>query len=82
MEEKLTKITEILTQVQVDIAEIRKDVNYHILRTDQNEYKIQQVADAIKPVQNHVHVVEALGKLIAWTIGLGAGIATIIAIFK
>lgn len=77
MDDKIDKITEVLTQVQIDIAEIRKDVNYHILRTDQNDDKIQMIADTVKPIQEHVAFINGLGKLGTGLLALLTAVITI-----
>lgn len=58
------KVLDKLIEIQVDIAEIRKDLNYHILRTGQNEEMIEIIAKEIKPIQEHVAFLKYSGKLI------------------
>lgn len=77
MEEKLDKIAESLTEMRVDIAEIRKDLNYHIRRTDLAEQQIEKLANEIKPIQEHVAFIRISGKLLGALGGLAAVAASI-----
>jgi hypothetical protein len=82
MEEKLEYISKSLTEIKVDIAEIRKDVNYHIKRTDLLEANVDSLAEAIKPIQHHVALVGGLGNAAAWILGVLAAAATVYAALK
>ena len=60
--EMLEKITETLTEIQIDIAEIKKDVAYHIKRTDLNEENIERIVESLKPIQAHVALMQLVMK--------------------
>lgn len=68
------KLREVLQQIVVDIAEIKKDLNYHIKRTDRLEEQVQ-------PVKQHVDTMNSLAKITLALIAAGSGIAAIVKIF-
>jgi hypothetical protein len=63
--DKLDAITETLTTMQIDIAEIRRDIEHHIRRTDLAEKHIEFLEDDIRPIKRHVAGVETLVKSVA-----------------
>ena len=75
IEEKLDKIVEVQTQIQVDVAE-------HIRRTEIAENNIEKLSEALQPVRVHVTMVQTIITALAWTIGIIAAIATTYAAFK
>lgn len=75
IEEKLDKIVEVQTQIQVDVAE-------HIRRTEIAENNIEKLSEALQPVRVHVTMVQTIITALAWTIGIIAAIATTYAALK
>lgn len=75
IEEKLDKIADIQTQIQVDVAE-------HIRRTEIAETNIEKLSEALQPIRTHVTMVETIITAIAWTLGIVAAIATVYSAIK
>ena len=75
IEEKLDKIADIQTQIQVDVAE-------HIRRTEIAETNIEKLSEALQPIRTHVTMVETVITAIAWTLGIVAAIATVYSAIK
>jgi hypothetical protein len=75
IEEKLDKLVEIQTHIQVDIAE-------HIRRTVIAEENIDKLSEALQPIKTHVTAVQAIITASAWVLGIVATIATIYAALK
>lgn len=75
IEEKLDRIVEVQTQIQVDVAE-------HIRRTEIAENNIEKLSEALQPVRVHVTMVQTIITALAWTIGIIAAIATTYAALK
>jgi len=75
IEEKLDKIADIQTQIQVDVAE-------HIRRTEIAETNIEKLSEALQPVRTHVTMVQTIITAIAWTLGIVATIATVYSAIK
>ncbi len=75
IEEKLDKIADIQTQIQVDVAE-------HIRRTEIAETNIEKLSEALQPVRTHVTMVQTIITAIAWTLGTVATIATVYSAIK
>ena len=69
-----------LTKIQIDIAAIRTDLNYHIKRTDVLESEVKEWRRDIEPVQKHVTFINSLGKLLAFLAIVGTAVAAIISI--
>lgn len=75
LDEKLDKLLEIQQEMQIDIAT-------HIKRTEIAEQNIEKLAEAMQPVQRHVALIQGVGQLIAWGLGIIAAIATTYAAFR
>jgi tetrahydromethanopterin S-methyltransferase subunit G len=74
IEEKLDKIVEIQTNIQVDVAE-------HIRRTAIAENNIDKLSEALQPINKHVTMVQTVITVTTWTLGIAATIATTYAAF-
>lgn len=79
MDERMEKVLETLTEIQIDIAEIKKDVAYHIKRTDLNEENVERIVEALKPIQAHVALMQLIAKSSA---GLIAFLGSVFAFIK
>lgn len=75
IEEKLDKIAEVQTHIQVDVAE-------HIRRTAIAEANIEKLSEALQPIRTHVTMVQTVITVTTWTLGIAAAIATTYAAFK
>jgi chromosome segregation ATPase len=75
IEEKLDKIVETQTHIQVDVAE-------HIRRTQIAEDNIEKLSEALQPIRHHVTMVQTVITVTTWTLGIAAAIATTYAAFK
>lgn len=71
MERKIDKIAADISEMRIDVAEIRKDINYHIKRTDLLE-------SAVEPLKEHIANVNFLFRAIAWVAGLSGLIGLIV----
>jgi len=72
--DKLDTLQEVQSEIRTVQAEQAKDISHHIRRTDIMEVRIEQVADALEPVETHVKQIRAVG----WFIGVcaaGVGVA-------
>lgn len=81
MEKKLDKIADDMADIKIDIAEIRKDINYHIMRTDIAESRIEMLRNELRPVEVHVERMNGALKLLgvlSLIAGLIAAVAKII----
>lgn len=74
IEQKLDKLTEIQTYIQMDVAE-------HIRRTEIAEDNIKEIAKEIKPIQEHVAFLRISGKLLGTLAAIAAVITTIWQLF-
>jgi hypothetical protein len=75
IEEKLDKLVEVQTQIQVDVAE-------HIRRTAIAESNIDKLSEALQPIRTHVITVQTVITASAWVIGIVAAIATVYSAMK
>jgi len=75
IEEKLDKLTEVQTQIQVDVAE-------HIRRTAIAEENIDKLSEALQPIKTHVTMVQTVITASAWVVGIIAAIATVYGALK
>lgn len=75
IEEKLDKLTEVQTQIQVDVAE-------HIRRTAIAEENIDKLSEALQPIRTHVTMVQTVITASAWVVGIIAAIATVYGALK
>ena len=77
-ESKLDKIAERIEEIRIDLAEIRKDINYHIRRTDLAEDNIRMLRVELKPVEVHVERVNGGLKLLGLILVVAAVVKVII----
>lgn len=75
IEEKLDKLAEVQTQIQVDVAE-------HIRRTAIAEENIDKLSEALQPIKTHVTMVQTVITASAWVVGIIAAIATVYGALK
>ena len=64
-----------INEIKVMLAEMQKDLKYHIKRTDLLEAQV-------KPVVEHVSFVHRLSKLVITGLGIAAAIAAIYGVIK
>ena len=69
-----------LQEIKVILAKIEVDLRHHIRRTDILEDSMKELLKEIKPVQRHVSVVNAIGKLMLGISAISAAIATILSL--
>jgi len=71
-DQKLDKIAEDIGEIKVHMAEVRKDLNYHIRRTDILENKVEPIANHVVLVNNGIKLVVALSAIAVFlkTMGL------------
>lgn len=81
MSDKQDKLNETHSEMKIDLSEVRKDLNYHIKRTDMLEQYYKELAAEIKPLNQRYQqmngILKALG-IIALLAGILASIAKII----
>jgi hypothetical protein len=93
IEEKLDKIQEHTVSIKVDVAKNTADLNYHIMRTDLLEQKLEsetaaiyakvereneEVRKDIKPIQRHITGIKWLIGSILTMAAFGSALATIL----
>jgi hypothetical protein len=74
---KLDNVQETQGEIRTTQAEQAKDIQHHIRRTDALERRVEQVAEEIKPVEDHVAMVRGVGKflgIVATVVGIAGGI--------
>lgn len=81
MDEKFTRIEYKMDRLVEVQNEILVNLSEHMRRTELAEESIEKLAEAIKPVQEHVAVVRGMGRVTAWLVGIAAGIATVVMLF-
>jgi len=71
-DQKLDKIAEDIGEIKVTMAEVRKDLNYHIRRTDILEGKVEPISNHVVLVNNGIRLVVALSAIAVFlkTMGL------------
>lgn len=74
IEDKLDKLVEVQTAIQIDVAE-------HIRRTALAEENIQKLAQQMQPVQEHVAFIKVSGKLLMGLAAIAAAVTTIWQLF-
>lgn len=80
LEEKLEKISEKITSIEVTMERNTGSLEKHMLRTELSERRLEHMEEALKPIVKHVNHVEGAFKLLgmlATVIGVIAGIAKI-----
>ena len=60
---KLDTISGHLNEMKVDVAEIRKDLNYHIRRTDILEERVEPIVNHVALVNNGIKIAVALAAI-------------------
>lgn len=80
METRLARIEEKLDKISEIQSEIRVDLQYHIRRTDLLEEATKSLADTIAPIQEHVSFIRVAGKLLTVLGTVAAGIAALLAL--
>lgn len=77
IERKLDDVKEDIHELEKNQLEIKKDLSYHIKRTDLLQNEVTHLADRIKPIESIRFTWHNLFKLTA----LFAGLATIVTAF-
>lgn len=74
MDAKLDKIAEDIAEIKITMAEVKKDLAYHIRRTDLLESEV-------RPVKAHVDRLNAALGLVKWVLGF-LGLSGLIAALR
>jgi hypothetical protein len=77
MDSRLDRLDEKLDRVAELQAEMVGSLKEHIRRTEIAEDNIKQIADAIRPIQEHVAFIRGLGKLGTGLLALITAIVTV-----
>lgn len=64
MDQKLDRIEDKISNIDVTLAKQAKDLEHHIYRTDLAEHNIELLRTEIQPVKRHVAIVDASLKII------------------
>jgi nitrogen fixation/metabolism regulation signal transduction histidine kinase len=75
IENKVDRLIEIQTYIQVDVAE-------HIRRTEIAESNIKEIAKEIKPIQEHVAFLKYSGKLVTILAAVAGAVVALIQLIK
>ena len=78
LDNKLDAVQEHMGQIDVTLAQNTKDIAYHIKRTDALEQRVEQVADEMKPVREHVARLKGIG----WFLGVCAAVLGVLATLR
>ncbi len=73
LDEKLDKVLDKIEEINVTLAKNTSDLEYHILRTNQNEEMISELREEIKPLTKLQTKIEAIFSLVG-KLSTGAGI--------
>ena len=79
LEAKIDKIAEAVASVDRTLERNTTSLEFHVKRTDLAEQRIEQVAESLRPIEQHVAMVQGALKLL--TMGL-AVIGTLAGLFK
>jgi hypothetical protein len=77
MDERLLRIEDKLDKTLDTQQEIKLNLAEHMRRTQLAETAIEELAEAIKPIQEHVALIRGVSKLFAWMLGIAATVVTI-----
>ena len=76
--EKLDKIADIMTVIQVSQAKTEVSILEHVRRTELAEENIRLIRKELDPVKIHVSKAQAVIKFSAWAIGIVVALVTAI----
>lgn len=82
MEERLNRLEEKLDRIVESQSSIGANLQEHMRRTAIAEENIEKLAESMAPVQKHVALVQGLGSIVAWLLGIATAVATIYAAMK
>lgn len=77
MDERLLRIEDKLDKTLDTQQEIKLNLAEHMRRTQLAEVAIEELSEAIKPIQEHVALIRGVSKLFAWMLGIAATVVTI-----
>jgi hypothetical protein len=77
MDQRLERLEDKMDKMIDAQSYIRADLQEHMRRTEIAETNIEQIAQAIRPIQSHVAFVSGLGKLLSILGTLAGGLATV-----
>jgi chromosome segregation ATPase len=81
LEEKLEKISEKITQIEVTMERNTGSLEKHMLRTDLSEKRLEHMEEALKPITKHVNHVEGALKLLGALATLTGVVTGIVKLF-
>jgi tetrahydromethanopterin S-methyltransferase subunit G len=61
---KLDRLDDRIDRVDVILTKQAGDIEHHIRRTDALEERVEQVADELRPVEDHVAMLRGVGKFL------------------
>lgn len=70
-----------IQEIKIHLAEISKDLKYHIKRTDLLEEHLKQLETRLVPITSHINSVKSITKFLLAMVTIGAAIAGIITLF-
>lgn len=60
-DDRLEKISDVLCDIKIDLSMIQKDLEYHILRTDLAEQRIDLIDAKVKPIDFKIRAITWVG---------------------
>ncbi len=78
---KLDSVQHTQGEIRTTQAEQAKDIQHHIKRTDALESRVEQVAEEIKPVKDHVSMVRGVGAFLAVVATVVGLVAALVSVF-
>jgi archaellum component FlaC len=79
LQERLDRIDDRMGSMSTTLTEQAVDIKHHIKRTDLLEQRVEQVAESIKPIQEHVARIRSVGWFLA---GLTAMVGTVLGVIE
>lgn len=75
VETKVDSVVESISNINVHVAEIKKDLKYHIKRTDILEAEL-------KPIKRHVALMQATFKLLGMSVSLAVIVEAVVSLLE
>lgn len=74
--DKLNKITDVLTEIQISQARTEVNMAEHMRRTQLNEENMALIREELIPIKEHVTQVRTTGRILMWVIAAAGSIGT------
>ena len=82
IDNKVDSLKDQICEISIVQTRIESDLKYHIKRTDLLEGQLNEINEKVEPLHNAKNAMFGIGKIVAFFIGILAGIAAAIKAFK